>query len=74
MRRKKLKNFAPKPFKEWMTLTEWRKIKREDRKSLLELIRFQNKMLKKHPKGFTSDEDWQTMNEEIDYLKSIGEH
>jgi hypothetical protein len=65
---------VPAPYNQWITLRDWKKISREDRKILTHLTAFQKMMKKHYPKGFTSDEEYHNMNAEIEYLKSIGEH
>jgi len=70
----KKRNRVPAPYNKWITLAGWKNIPKAERKILTDLTAFQNKMWKKYPKGFTSDEEYHNMNAEIEYLKSIGEH
>ena len=63
---------VPKPYNKWITYTEWKKIPREERKQLTDLIRLQ-RSLRKYFKN-TQPEEYVNWNAEIEYLKSIGEH
>jgi hypothetical protein len=74
MKKKKSKNPVPYPYSKFITPDGWKKLRKEDRKIITDLVKFQNKMWKKYPNGFGSDEEYINMNAEIEYLKSIGEH
>ena len=70
---KKKRNPVPLPYRKWITPKVWKQIPEDRRIAMIELIKFQKEMQTKY-KSFTSDEEYQNMNAEIEYLKSIGEH
>jgi hypothetical protein len=72
--KKKRKNPVPYPYSKWITVATWKRIPVADRKIIVDLVKFQNRMWKKYPKGFGSNEEYRNMNAEIEHLKSIGEH
>lgn len=71
---KKKRQRVPSPYNKWITLAGWKKLRKEDRKIMTDLVKLQNRMWKKYPKGLGSGEEYINMNAEIEYLKSIGEH
>lgn len=67
--RKKLPN-VPAPFNKWIGKRAWNKISKENKKSLTDLIKLQNR-LRKHFKNH-KPEPYVNMNAEIEYDRMNG--
>lgn len=61
---------VPAPYNKWITLAGWKKISKEDRKSITDLVKLQ-KSLRKHFKNRPSEE-YVNMNAEIEYERMNG--